>query len=194
MSEKNSNAAKRQNSAWCVGPNSLLLHLIDDPGSENEDSTINQPLVENWFGTLAITNARTGLVSKSCKEGRAQVIPVSDRRGTAEQLKASVDRQSQSTLETEEKRGRQSIEIVNVCERMLLYFEIATISKFLQLHQGVAYTITIQMNKGDRMYKVLLVDEDYRRVKINLWPLNMEVAVAAEDADQALDYVREHQM
>lgn len=47
--------------------------------------------------------------------------------------------------EIEEKRGRQSIGIVNVHERMLLYFgDRYQIQVFSQPHQGVTYTITIQ--------------------------------------------------
>ncbi|WP_117099799.1 response regulator, partial [Klebsiella pneumoniae] len=47
------------------------------------------------------------------------------------------------------------------------------------------------------MYKVLLVDDEYmiteglkKLIPFDHW--NMEVVATAEDADQALDYVREH--
>ena len=49
------------------------------------------------------------------------------------------------------------------------------------------------MNKGDRMYKVLLVDDEYmiteglkKLIPFDHW--NMEVVATAEDADQALDW------
>ena len=47
--------------------------------------------------------------------------------------------------EIEEKSGRQSIGIVNVHERMLLYFgDRYHIQVFSQPNHGVTYTITIQ--------------------------------------------------
>ena len=90
------------------------------------------------------------MISVKVLQGEGQVmILVSDNgRGMEEEQLEKIQEilaNRHPHSEIEEKSGRQSIGIVNVHERMLLYFgDRYHIQVFSQPHHGVTYTITIQ--------------------------------------------------
>ena len=123
-----------------------------DPGLEKmkiPKFTI-QPLVENYFAHGVDHKRKDNVISVKVLQGEGQVmILVSDNgRGMEEEQLEKIQEilaNRNPRSEIEEKSGRQSIGIVNVHERMLLYFgDRYHIQAFSQPHHGVTYTITIQ--------------------------------------------------
>ncbi len=90
------------------------------------------------------------MISVKVLQGEGQVIILITDNGRGmkeEQQESKQEKQTKHKPHTknEEKSGRQSIGIVNVHERMLLYFgDRYHIQVFSQPHHGVTYTITIQ--------------------------------------------------
>ena len=109
-----------------------------------------QPLVENYFAHGVDHKRKDNVISVKVLQGEGQVmILITDNgRGMKEEQLESIQEMLANRnprSEIEEKSGRQSIGIVNVHERMLLYFgDRYHIQVFSQPHHGVTYTITIQ--------------------------------------------------
>ena len=133
-------------------PKSIAYGFKIDPGLEKmkiPKFTI-QPLVENYFAHGVDHKRKDNVISVKVLQGEGQVmILVSDNgRGMEEEQLEKIQEilaNRNPRSEIEEKSGRQSIGIVNVHERMLLYFgDRYHIQVFSQPHHGVTYTITIQ--------------------------------------------------
>ena len=133
-------------------PKSIAYGFKIDPGLEKmkiPKFTI-QPLVENYFAHGVDHKRKDNVISVKVLQGEGQVmILVSDNgRGMEEEQLEKIQEilaNRNPRSEIEEKSGRQSIGIVNVHERMLLYFgDRYHIHVFSQPHHGVTYTITIQ--------------------------------------------------
>ena len=133
-------------------PKSIAYGFKIDPGLEKmkiPKFTI-QPLVENYFAHGVDHKRKDNVISVKVLQGEGQVmILVTDNgRGMEEEQLEKIQEilaNRNPRSEIEEKSGRQSIGIVNVHERMLLYFgDRYHIQVFSQPHHGVTYTITIQ--------------------------------------------------
>ena len=133
-------------------PKSIAYGFKIDPGLEKmkiPKFTI-QPLVENYFAHGVDHKRKDNVISVKVLQGEGQVmILVTDNgRGMEEEQQEKIQEilaNRNPRSEIEEKSGRQSIGIVNVHERMLLYFgDRYHIQVFSQPHHGVTYTITIQ--------------------------------------------------
>ena len=133
-------------------PKSIAYGFKIDPGLEKmkiPKFTI-QPLVENYFAHGVDHKRKDNVISVKVLQGEGQVmILVTDNgRGMEEEQLEKIQEilaNRNPRSEIEEKSGRQSIGIVNVHERMLLYFgDRYHIQIFSQPHHGVTYTITIR--------------------------------------------------
>ena len=133
-------------------PKSIAYGFKIDPGLEKmkiPKFTI-QPLVENYFAHGVDHKRKDNVISVKVLQGEGQVmILITDNgRGMEEEQLEKIQEMLANRnprSEIEEKSGRQSIGIVNVHERMLLYFgDRYHIQVFSQPHHGVTYTITIQ--------------------------------------------------
>lgn len=133
-------------------PKSIAYGFKIDPGLEKmkiPKFTI-QPLVENYFAHGVDHKRKDNVISVKVLQGEGQVIILitDNGRGMKEEQLESIQEMLANRnprSEIEEKSGRQSIGIVNVHERMLLYFgDRYHIQVFSQPHHGVTYTITIQ--------------------------------------------------
>lgn len=109
-----------------------------------------QPLVENYFAHGVDHRRTDNVISiKALKqEGYVEILVVDNGRGmSAEKLAEIQTKLAQRTFEhtVDYSRKRQSIGIVNVHERFVLYFgDRYNISVESMEHQGVRYRITIQ--------------------------------------------------
>jgi len=133
-------------------PKSIAYGFKIDPGLEKmkiPKFTI-QPLVENYFAHGVDHKRKDNVISVKVLQGEGQVIILitDNGRGMKEEQLESIQEMLANRnprSEIEEKSGRQSIGIVNVHERLLLYFgDRYHIQVFSQPHHGVTYTITIQ--------------------------------------------------
>jgi len=133
-------------------PKSIAYGFKIDPGLEKmkiPKFTI-QPLVENYFAHGVDHKRKDNVISVKVLQGEGQVIILitDNGRGMKEEQLESIQEMLANRnprSEIEEKSGRQSIGIVNVHERLLLYFgDRYHIHVFSQPHHGVTYTITIK--------------------------------------------------
>ena len=133
-------------------PKSIAYGFKIDPGLEKmkiPKFTI-QPLVENYFAHGVDHKRKDNVISVKVLQGEGQVIILitDNGRGMKEEQLESIQEMLANRnprSEIEEKSGRQSIGIVNVHERLLLYFgDRYHIQVFSQPNHGVTYTITIQ--------------------------------------------------
>ena len=133
-------------------PKSIAYGFKIDPGLEEMriPKFTLQPLVENYFAHGVDHRRTDNVISiKALKqEGYVEILVVDNGRGmSAEKLAEIQTKLAQRTFEhTVDYSGkRQSIGIVNVHERFVLYFgDCYNISVESMEHQGVRYRITIQ--------------------------------------------------
>ena len=133
-------------------PKSIAYGFKIDPGLEEMriPKFTLQPLVENYFAHGVDHRRTDNVISiKALKqEGYVEILVVDNGRGmSAEKLAEIQTKLAQRTFEhTVDYSGkRQSIGIVNVHERFVLYFgDRYNISVESMEHQGVRYRITIQ--------------------------------------------------
>lgn len=169
-------------------PKSIAYGFKIDPELENMKipKFTLQPLVENYFAHGVDHRRTDNVISiKALKQdGFVEILVVDNGRGmSAEKLANIREKLSQRYFEHQASYSdqRQSIGIVNVHERFVLYFGdryAITIESAEQA--GVQYRITIQM-----------VTEGLKRlIPFDKW--DMEVVATASHADEALEYVQEN--
>ena len=133
-------------------PKSIAYGFKIDPGLEEMriPKFTLQPLVENYFAHGVDHRRTDNVISIKAlkKEGYVEILVTDNGRGmSAEKLAEIQTKLAQRTFEhTVDYSGkRQSIGIVNVHERFVLYFgDRYNISVESMEHQGVRYRITIQ--------------------------------------------------
>ena len=133
-------------------PKSIAYGFKIDPGLEEMriPKFTLQPLVENYFAHGVDHRRTDNVISIKAlkKEGYVEILVTDNGRGMpADKLAEIQDKLAQRTFEhTVDYSGkRQSIGIVNVHERFVLYFgDRYNISVESMEHQGVRYRITIQ--------------------------------------------------
>ena len=133
-------------------PKSIAYGFKIDPGLEEMriPKFTLQPLVENYFAHGVDHRRTDNVISiKALKqEGYVEILVTDNGRGmSAEKLAEIQTKLAQRTFEhtVDYSEKRQSIGIVNVHERFVLYFgDRYNISVESMKHQGVRYRITIQ--------------------------------------------------
>ena len=133
-------------------PKSIAYGFKIDPGLEEMriPKFTLQPLVENYFAHGVDHRRTDNVISiKALKqEGYVEILVTDNGRGmSAEKLAEIQTKLAQKTFEhtVDYSEKRQSIGIVNVHERFVLYFgDRYNISVESMKHQGVRYRITIQ--------------------------------------------------
>ena len=133
-------------------PKSIAYGFKIDPGLEEMriPKFTLQPLVENYFAHGVDHRRTDNVISiKALKqEGYVEILVTDNGRGmSAEKLAEIQTKLAQRTFEhtVDYSEKRQSIGIVNVHERFVLYFgDRYNISVESMEHQGVRYRITIQ--------------------------------------------------
>ena len=133
-------------------PKSIAYGFKIDPGLEEMriPKFTLQPLVENYFAHGVDHRRTDNVISIKAlkKEGYVEILVTDNGRGMpADKLAEIQDKLAQRTFEhtVDYSEKRQSIGIVNVHERFVLYFgDRYNISVESMEHQGVRYRITIQ--------------------------------------------------